>query len=118
MASWAELEAVTVCPALSKMAHFKVTTCGSSSIQRIRAMRTGSSSLVDTLYDAQKGAVDKVPPKRQGLGWPPILEEAHPSCQIQPCLALLAYRFRLREQQKVSRPPGFRVGPRHVESAE
>src|SRR5947209_7996164 len=38
MASRAEVEAVTTCPAASRMAHFNVTTWGSSSTQRILAI--------------------------------------------------------------------------------
>ena len=38
MASCAEVAAVTVCPAASKIAHFRVTTWGSSSMQRMRAI--------------------------------------------------------------------------------
>jgi S-adenosylmethionine/arginine decarboxylase-like enzyme len=39
------VEAVTVCPADSRMAHFKVTTCGSSSTQRILAILGTSLTL-------------------------------------------------------------------------
>src|SRR5580698_252517 len=39
IASWAEVDGVTWCPAASRMAHLSVTMFGSSSTQRILAIR-------------------------------------------------------------------------------
>src|SRR4029077_4835243 len=50
MASRAEVEAVTVCPAASRMAHLRVTTWGSSSTQRILAIK-GDVLNADALFE-------------------------------------------------------------------
>src|SRR5215472_10107809 len=128
MASRAEVEAVTMCPAASRMAHFKVTTCGSSSTQRILAIamsfNAGAplSARIREIWGCQTSRA------LAGLfsGSHYVEVKSFTSGTFMPSTLshrsgipdFLSYGLGLGEQQQVVRAPGLGIGSRHIEPPE
>src|SRR4029077_11966450 len=107
MASRAEVEAVTVCPAASRMAHLRVTTCGSSSTQRILAIK-GDVLNADALFEfmarlrrilaAAQKQLTKLP-----YSQPPVMLKSN-KCAVS---LRVAVPFALHTLGRVSRKPVY-----------
>src|SRR5271169_3191889 len=133
MASRAEVDAVAVWPACARIAHLSVTTCGSSSTQRIlaisgpcRARVNWSAAPAAAPGSRGKSALTLIRPPAhvneclmKSVG--PVIgpQGLHCKCHLFSCLRRsLSDALGLREQQQVVRPAGFGVRARHVETAK
>src|SRR5262249_32115831 len=106
MASRAELEAVTVWPAASRMAHFSLTTEGSSSTQRILAIK-----VLQTMRRRNRagGCLRKETEPRAALFSSSCCAKSNPARGVHRAgvADLFGHGLGLRKQQQVIGTAGF-----------